>query len=115
MIALPPPSSEQATQTEAPPATAGASPQTSPNPCFLSIGIQIEADGATTIQKLEEDVATYKAIIDKAKERLDEARKDAEQREAVLRKTIADQTVQLREADKKITTTITLVQDIATT
>ena len=30
------------------------------------------------IQKLEEDVATYKAIADKAKEFLDESRKDAD-------------------------------------
>ena len=66
--------------------------QTSPNPYFVSVGTQTQADGATTIQKLEEDVATYKAIAEKAKVRLDEARKDAEQREASLRKTIVDQT-----------------------
>ena len=88
--------------------------QTSPNPCFVSVGTQTKADGAMAIQKLEEDVATYKAITDKAKVRFDKARKDAEQREASLRKTIANQTIQLREADEKNTITITSFKDIAT-
>ena len=50
----------------------------------------MEDEGATTIQKLEDEVATYKALADKAKERLEEARREAEQREVVLTKTIAD-------------------------
>ena len=113
--ALPPTSSEQATQTEAPPATAAMATPTSPNPCFVSVGTQAKADGAMAIQKLEEDITTYKAIAEKAKVRLDEARKDAEQQEAMLRKTIADQSAQLCEADEKVTTAITSFQDIATT
>ena len=108
------PSSEQTTQTEAPPATTVVATQTSSNPCFESVGIQTEVDGAIVIQKLEEDIATYKAITEKAKVRLEEARKDAEQREAVLRKTIADQSAQLWEADEKVTIAISSFQDIAT-
>ena len=98
---------EQATQTETSPATAAMATQTSPNPCFLSIGTQTDGDGATAIQKLEDEVATYKAIVNKAKDRLDEARKEAEQREVMLRKTITDQTTQLHHMDIKITTAIT--------
>ena len=75
----------------------------------------MEADDATTIKKLEEDVITYKAIADKAKERLDEACKAADQREVALRKTIAEQNLQLRDADAKVTTAVSSIQDIATT
>ena len=116
-LALLPPSSGQTTLTEAPLttlATPATSTQTSPNPCFLSIGTQTDGDGATAIQKLEDEVATYKAIVDKAKEHLEEARKDTAQREASLTRTITDQTVQLRKVDEKIATTITSFQDIAT-
>ena len=86
---LPPPSSNQTTQTK--------------------------TDDATMIQKLEQDVVTYKAIADKAKERLDEACKAADQREVALRKTIAEQNLQLRDADAKVTTAVSSIQDIATT
>ena len=75
----------------------------------------MEDDGTTTIQKSEDEVATHKAIVDKAKERLEEARREAEKREAVLRKPIEDQTTQLHEADDKIMAAITSYQDIATT
>ena len=63
-----------------------------------------------TIHKLEDNVATYKAIADKAKERLEEVREAANKREAALRKTIEEQAAQLREVDAKIS-----FQDIATT
>ena len=106
---LPPPSSDQTTQAETPVATIPA------DACFVSIETQTEADNATTIQQLEEDVATYKAIADKAKEQVDEASQAADQREAELRKTITDQSTQLRDADEKVTTTISPFQDIVTT
>ena len=76
--------------------------QISPNACFKSVSIQTQADDVTTIQKREEDVTTYKAIADKAKERLDDARNVADQREAVLRKTIKEQRAELRDADNKV-------------
>ena len=47
--------------------------------------------------------------------RLDEACKEAEHREAILKKIIANQSAQLREADEKVTTAISSFQDIATT
>ena len=106
---LPSPSSDQITQTETPPATTTIPPDT----CFVSVETQKEANDATKIQKLEEDVATYKAIVDKAKERPYEARQAADQRETVLRKSIEDQSAQLRDADEKVTTAISSFQDIA--
>ena len=89
--------------------------QTLSNPCSLSIDTQTDDHGVTTIQKLEDEVATYKAITNKAKEHLDEARKEAELREAALRKTIEDQTTQLCEEDDKITAAITSFHNIVTT
>ena len=95
-------------------ATATAT-QTSHNPCFLSIGTQMDDDDEMAIQKLEDEVTPYKAIADKAKERLEEARREAEKREAALRKTIEDQTTQLHDTNNKITTMTNSFQDIATT
>ena len=115
-LALPPPSSDQTTHIEAPPVTAATmATQTSHNPCFLSTCTQTDGDGATATQKIEDEVATYKAIIDKTKTRLDEACREAEQREAALRKTIANQTTQLHDTNNKITATTNSFQDIATT
>mgnify|MGYP006950775790 FL=1 len=46
---------------------------------------------------------------------MDEASQAADQREAELRKTITDQSTQLRDADEKVTTMISPFQDIVTT
>ena len=67
------------------------------------------------IQKLEQDVVTYKAIADKAKEQLDKACKAVDQCEVALKKAIAEQNLQLRDADAKVTTAVSSIQDIATT
>ena len=64
---------------------------------------------------MEDEVATYKAIADKAKECLEEPQVEAEKRETALRKTIEEQAAQLCEADAKTTTAITSFQDIAAT
>ena len=63
------------------------------------------------IQQLEEEVASYKAIADKAKERLEENRHAAEEREAALQRTIQ---AQQQDADDKLSTAIASFQDIAT-
>ena len=64
---------------------------------------------------MEDEVATYKAIADKAKECLEEPQVEAEKRETALRKTIEEQVAQLCEADAKTTTVITSFQDIVAT
>ena len=107
---IPPPSVDQATQTELPPAKTTITT----NNQFTSVETQTEPDNASTIQQLEEDIASYKAIAEKAKERLEETRHTAKQREATLRKTIADQRAQLKDVDDKLNTAISSFQDRAT-
>ena len=108
---IPPPSVDQATQTELPPAKTTITT----NNQFTSVETQTEPDNASTIQQLEEDIASYKAIAEKAKERLEETRHAAEEREVALRKTIEDQRAQLKDVDDKLNMTISSFQDIATT
>ena len=107
---LPSPSADQTTQSETPPATTTITIDT----YFASVETQTESEDVTTIKQLEEDDVTYKAIIDKAKERLEEARHAANEREDALRKTIEDQRAQLKDTDEKLATTISSFQDIAT-
>ena len=108
--ALLPPSLDQTTQTE-PPLAETTIPATNH---FVSIETQTDPDDAPTIPQLEEDIISYKAIAEKAKEQLEETRHAAEEREAVLRKTIEDQRIQLKDADDKLARAISSFQDIAT-
>ena len=82
--------------------------------------MQTEEDIAMTMHKFEDNIAMYKAIADKTKECLEDARSEAEKskdratkREAALPKTIDEQTTQLCDAENKTTATITSLQDIA--
>ena len=93
---------DQATQTELPPAKTTITT----NNQFTSVETQTEPDNASTIHQLEEDIASYKAIVDEAKERLEETLHAAEEREATLRKTIEDQRAQLKDTDDKFSTTL---------
>ena len=78
---------------------------------LLSTATQTDPEDTLRIQQLEEEVASYKAIADKAKERLEENRHAAEEREAALQRTIQ---AQQQDADDKLSTAISSFQDIAT-
>ena len=105
--ALAPLSADATTQTELHP----AEPTSMADTRLISIATQTDPDNAARIQQLEDEVASYKAIADKAKERLEATRHAAEEREAALQRTIQ---AQQKEADDKLSTAISSFQDIAT-
>ena len=100
-------STDATTQTETHP----AEPTSTVVPRLNSTATQTDTVNTAQIQQLEEEVASYKAIAEKAKERLEAAHHVAEEREAALQKTIQ---AQQREADDKLSTAISSFQDIAT-
>ena len=108
--ALPPPLADQARQTKPSPVKTTIMADNR----FVCVETQMEPDNVSTIQQLKEDVASYKAIAEKAKEQLEETCHATEEREAAFQKTIADQRAELTTADDKLTTAISSLQDIAT-